>query len=67
MRRRVQAGVEQFAFALNAEALTNFAYASYKKTHDMAVQLGQLYYAHRSMRSYYMGGSEGGREGMVMP
>ncbi len=63
---QMQTGVEQFAFALNAEALTNFAYASYKKTHDVAVQLGQLYYAHRPMRSYYMGGSEGGREGMVM-
>lgn len=54
MRRRVQAGVEQFTFALNAEALTNFAYASYKKTHDVAVQPGQLYYAHRPMRSYYL-------------
>lgn len=55
-----------FAFALNAEALTNFAYAAYKKTHDVAVQLGMTYYGMRPVKSYYMGGSEGGREGMLM-
>lgn len=51
MRRRLQAGVEQFAFALNAEALTTFAYTACKKSHDVAVQLGQFYYAHIPMRS----------------
>ncbi|MFT3721487.1 tannase/feruloyl esterase family alpha/beta hydrolase [Pseudorhodoferax sp.] len=61
-----QAGVEIFAFALNREALVNFAYAAYKKTHDVAVALGERYYRHKPMKSYYMGGSEGGREGMVM-
>ena len=55
-----------FAFALNAEALTNFAYAAYKKTHDVAVHLGLTYYGIRPVKSYYMGGSEGGREGMMM-
>jgi hypothetical protein len=61
-----QPDVEAFAFALNEEALVNFAYAAYKKTHDLAVELGQRYYGHRPQRSYYMGGSEGGREAMVM-
>jgi hypothetical protein len=61
-----QAGVEAYAFALNQEALVNFAYASYKKTHDVAIELGQRYYGKRPLRSYYMGGSEGGREAMMM-
>ena len=61
-----QAGVEAYAFALNQEALVNFAYASYKKTHDVALALGERYYSKRPMKSYYMGGSEGGREAMMM-
>src|SRR6478672_3533454 len=59
-------GAEPQAFALNAEALANFAYASYKKTHDVAVQLALAYYGKTPTRSYYSGGSEGGREGMTM-
>lgn len=54
------------AFALNAEALANFGYASYKKTHDVTLQLGAIFYGKRPARSYYMGGSEGGREAMMM-
>jgi tannase/feruloyl esterase len=54
------------AFALNNEAFTNYAYASYKKTRDVGVQLGLAFYGHRALKSYYMGGSEGGREGMIM-
>lgn len=54
------------AFALNAEALANFGYAAYKKTHDVALQLGDAFYNKRPARSYYMGGSEGGREAMMM-
>jgi hypothetical protein len=63
---QVQAGVEVQAFALNDEALVNFGYAAYKKTHDVAIELGLAYYGKRPSRSYYMGGSEGGREGMMM-
>ena len=37
---QTQTGVEAYAFALNQESLVNFAYASYKKTHDVAVELG---------------------------
>jgi pimeloyl-ACP methyl ester carboxylesterase len=61
-----QAGVENYAFALNQESLVNFGYAAYKKTHDVAIALGERYYGKRPMRSYYIGGSEGGREGMMM-
>jgi feruloyl esterase len=50
-----QPGVENFAFALNQESLVNFAYASYKKTHDVAIALGERYYGKRPMKSYYLG------------
>jgi pimeloyl-ACP methyl ester carboxylesterase len=63
---QVPPGGDPVSFALNDEALKNFAYAAYKKTHDVAVQLGQLYYGKKPGKSYYMGGSEGGREGMMM-
>ena len=61
-----QPGAEPQAFALNEEALHNFAYAAYKKTHDVAVHIGRLYYGESPRHSYYMGGSEGGREAMTM-
>jgi hypothetical protein len=60
------AGAEPQAFALNAEALANYAYASYKKTHDVALQLAIAYYGRSPTKSYYAGGSEGGREAMTM-
>ena len=60
------AGVDTATFALNNEALTNYAYAAYKKTHDIGVQLALVYYGHRPLRAYYIGGSEGGREGLAM-
>lgn len=57
---------DQNAWALNDEALTNYAYAAYKKTHDAAVAIGRHYYGRSPDLSYYMGGSEGGREGLTM-
>lgn len=60
------AGLHPAAFALNAEALENFAHAAYKKTHDVALHVTRLYYGKGFKRSYYMGGSQGGREGMMM-
>jgi Tannase and feruloyl esterase len=59
-------GDDQYAWALNDEALTNFAYAAYKKTHDVALFLGLRYYGKTPVKNYYMGGSEGGREAMTM-
>lgn len=57
---------EPQAFALNDEALENFAYASYKKVHDVAVAIILQLYGRRPVRFYYMGSSEGGREGLSM-
>ncbi|MGG5820109.1 tannase/feruloyl esterase family alpha/beta hydrolase [Falsiroseomonas sp. HW251] len=54
------------AFALNDEALTNFAYASYKKVRDVAMLLVAAHYGRAPARTYFFGGSEGGREGLVV-
>ena len=60
------AGVPLQAFALNDEALTNFAYAAYKKVRDVAVVLMQRRYGRAPAKLYYVGFSEGGREGLTM-
>jgi feruloyl esterase len=54
------------AFALNSEALENFAFASYKKVRDVAVELVRVHYGARPRHIYYYGSSEGGREGLAM-
>ena len=59
-------GAPPQAFALNAEALENFAHASYKKVRDVAVELVKRRYGRPPGRLYYMGSSEGGREGLTM-
>ncbi len=59
-------GVEPQAFALNDEALENFAFAAYKKTRDAAMALIQEYYGAKPERTYYVGSGEGGREGLVL-
>ena len=53
-------------FAANDEALGNYAYAAYKKTRDVGVQLALAYYGQPAEHAYYIGGSEGGREGLMM-
>ena len=57
---------EPGAFALNDEMLENFAYASYKKARDVAVDLMRQFYGRAPGQLYYFGGSEGGREGLTM-
>ncbi len=57
---------EPQAFALNDEALENFAYASYKKVRDIAIEIVTKRYGRRPAKMYYMGASEGGREGLTM-
>jgi hypothetical protein len=59
-------GVPPQAFALNDEALVNFAHASYKKVRDVAVALMQSAYARSPQKLYFVGSSEGGREGLMM-
>jgi Tannase and feruloyl esterase len=54
------------AFGLNAEALENYAFASYKKVHDVAVEIARMRFGNAPRRTYYYGGSEGGREGLTM-
>ena len=59
-------GVALQAFALNDEALVNFAHASYKKVRDVSIELMTRRYGRAPLRSYFMGSSEGGREGLSM-
>ena len=54
------------AFALNDEALLNFAHASYKKVREVSVQLMQKAYGRAPDKLYFVGSSEGGREGLTM-
>ena len=59
-------GVALQAFALNNEALENFSHASYKKVHDVAVELMTRRYGKAPDKLYFMGSSEGGREALTM-
>ena len=59
-------GVPLQAFALNDEALKNYAYAAYKKVRDVAVVLMERRYGRGPSKLYYVGFSEGGREGITM-
>jgi hypothetical protein len=56
------------SFALNAEALTNFAYAQMKKTKDVALVLGERLFeqATAATKVYFVGSSEGGREALTV-
>lgn len=53
-------------FALNEEQRKNFASDGLKKTHDMAVALMQKRYGKAPRRMYFVGGSTGGREAMMV-
>ncbi len=52
-------------FASNRESLVNFAYASIKKTHDVATALAAIYYGKSPSRMFFIGASEGGREALA--
>jgi hypothetical protein len=56
---------ERQLFAFNDEAVINQAYASYKKTYDVARHLIASYYGDQPRRMYFIGNSEGGREGLI--
>ena len=51
-------------FAWNAEALDNYFRSAVKKTHDTAMALVVAYYGAKPAKTYYFGGSQGGREAM---
>jgi pimeloyl-ACP methyl ester carboxylesterase len=59
-------GLMDASFALNAEALQNYAGDAIKKTHDAAVYVIRARYSvDRPERAYFAGGSTGGREALV--
>jgi feruloyl esterase len=59
-------GATDASFALNAEALANYGYASLKKTHDAAVFILRAYFGPRvAYKSYFAGASSGGRESLT--
>lgn len=53
-------------FALNREALKNFAYEALKKTHDAAQALIKRHYGGKPQWKYFVGGSTGGREALAV-
>ncbi len=53
-------------FALNEEQRKNFASDGLKKTHDVAVALMKARYGKAPRRMYFVGGSTGGREAMMV-
>lgn len=59
-------GVPPQAFALNDEALVNFSHAAYKKVKDVSVAIMKLAYGKGPQQTYFVGSSEGGREGLTM-
>ncbi|MBE7368871.1 tannase/feruloyl esterase family alpha/beta hydrolase [Ramlibacter sp. HM2] len=61
-----QPGQPPQTFALNDEALVNFAHASYKKVRDVAVAVMRQAYGRDPQKLYFVGSSEGGREGVMM-
>ncbi|GGI04106.1 hypothetical protein GCM10011354_07400 [Egicoccus halophilus] len=54
------------SFALIEESLVNFAYAALKKTRDVAVSLMETHYDHTPGQTYFVGSSQGGREGLMV-
>ena len=59
-------GVSPMAFAANEEMLLNFAYQSYAKVRNVSVELAKRAYGRAPEYLYFVGSSEGGREGLTM-
>lgn len=58
-------GVTDGAFAVNDEALANYGRLSLKKTHDVALNLmKRLYKVEKPLKTYFIGSSTGGRDGL---
>jgi feruloyl esterase len=53
-------------WALNEEAIRNLGYMQMKKTHDAAMVIIERIYKERPRFNYYVGGSQGGREGLMV-
>lgn len=63
---KVYGATEPAQFALNDEMFENFAHASYKRVKDVAHAVMRSYYPSAPEKQYFYGGSEGGREGLMM-
>jgi feruloyl esterase len=53
-------------FGANDEAVANFGYGHLKKTHDVALALIAFGYGRMPDKTYFFGGSTGGREGYTV-
>ncbi len=53
-------------WVLNEEAVRNLGYMQMKKTHDAAMVIIERIYGERPRYNYYSGGSQGGREGLMV-
>lgn len=53
-------------WALNEEAIRNLAYMQMKKTHDAAMVVIERIYGKQPVYNYYVGNSQGGREGLMV-
>jgi feruloyl esterase len=53
-------------WALNEEAIRNLGYLQMKKTRDAAMVILERVYGERPRFNYYIGGSQGGREGLTV-
>ena len=60
------AGAKPDDWALNEEAIRNLGYMQMKKTHDAAMVVIERIYGERPRFNYYIGGSQGGREGLMV-
>ena len=57
-------GTRDGTFGANDEALKNFASDAIKKTRDVAINIVQMRYAASVKKTYFAGGSTGGREAL---
>jgi pimeloyl-ACP methyl ester carboxylesterase len=53
-------------WSMNEEAIRNLAYMQMKKTHDAAMVIIERVYGKQPDYNYYIGGSQGGREGLTV-
>jgi len=60
------AGAGSDDWALNEEAMRNLGYMQMKKTHDAAMVIIERVYGVKPLYNYWVGGSQGGREGLTV-
>lgn len=59
-------GLREEEWLLNDEAIRNLGYMQMKKTHDAAMSLIEQAYSRLPTYKYYVGNSQGGREGLTV-